>query len=88
MDAMEMEVGLRCANYGGLFGGESAAEVLDEYGTGPNHTLSTGSAGHYTGGISVFNFLRIRTYMRIDNAKDGSQCMADDVNLHGTPGRA
>jgi hypothetical protein len=83
-----MEVGLHCDNYGGLFVGESVVEVLDDYGAGPNHILSTGGTGRYTGVLSVFNFLRICTYMRIDNAKDDSQCMADDVNSHGTPGRA
>jgi len=86
-----MEVGMRCANYGGLFVGESAAEVLGDYGAGPNHTLPTGGTGRYTGGLSVFNFLRIRTYMRIDNAKD-SQSMVDDsirmARLEGLEGHA
>lgn len=80
-----------CGNYGGLFVGEHAAEVLGDYGAGPNHTLPTGGTGRYTGGLSVFNFLRIRTWMRIDNAEK-SQGMVDDsitmARLEGLEGHA
>ncbi len=50
-------------NYGGLFLGKGAAEVLGDYGAGPNHVLPTGGAARYTGGLSVLNFLRVRTWM-------------------------
>jgi histidinol dehydrogenase len=80
-----------CGNYGGLFIGEHAAEVLGDYGAGPNHTLPTGGTGRYTGGLSVFNFLRIRTWMRVDDAKK-SQGMVDDsvvmARLEGLEGHA
>jgi len=86
-----VEVGNKCANYGGLFIGEHAAEVLGDYGAGPNHTLPTGGTGRYTGGLSVFNFLRIRTWMRIDDQK-ASQDMVDDsiimARLEGLEGHA
>jgi len=86
-----MEVGSRCANYGGLFVGTDAAEVLGDYGAGPNHTLPTGGTGRYTGGLSVFNFLRIRTWMRVDD-KVGSQSMVEDsivmARLEGLEGHA
>jgi histidinol dehydrogenase len=86
-----MEVGKRCLNYGGLFVGERAAEVLGDYGAGPNHTLPTGGTGRYTGGLSVFNFLRIRTWMRIDEA-EASQDMVQDAivmaRLEGLEGHA
>ena len=86
-----MEVGKKCANYGGLFVGEHAAEVLGDYGAGPNHTLPTGGTGRYTGGLSVFNFLRIRTWMRIDDQK-ASQGMVEDsivmARLEGLEGHA
>eukprot|EP00551_Chaetoceros_affinis_P006128 CAMPEP_0203670974 /NCGR_PEP_ID=MMETSP0090-20130426/6908_1 /ASSEMBLY_ACC=CAM_ASM_001088 /TAXON_ID=426623 /ORGANISM="Chaetoceros affinis, Strain CCMP159" /LENGTH=484 /DNA_ID=CAMNT_0050535967 /DNA_START=415 /DNA_END=1869 /DNA_ORIENTATION=+ len=85
------EVGKKCANYGGLFVGEHAAEVLGDYGAGPNHTLPTGGTGRYTGGLSVFNFLRIRTWMRIDD-QSASQGMVDDsivmARLEGLEGHA
>jgi phosphoribosyl-ATP pyrophosphohydrolase/phosphoribosyl-AMP cyclohydrolase/histidinol dehydrogenase len=80
-----------CGNYGGLFIGEHAAEVLGDYGAGPNHTLPTGGTGRYTGGLSVFNFLRIRTWMRVDDANE-SQGMVDDsivmARLEGLEGHA
>ena len=86
-----MKVGMSCQNYGGLFVGEHAAEVLGDYGAGPNHTLPTGGTGRYTGGLSVFNFLRIRTWMRVDDA-DASQSMVDDsivmARLEGLEGHA
>ena len=86
-----MNVALACSNYGGLFVGEHAAEVLGDYGAGPNHTLPTGGTGRYTGGLSVFNFLRIRTWMRIDD-KEASQDMVRDsivmARLEGLEGHA
>jgi phosphoribosyl-ATP pyrophosphohydrolase/phosphoribosyl-AMP cyclohydrolase/histidinol dehydrogenase len=86
-----MEVAAQCSNYGGLFIGEHAAEVLGDYGAGPNHTLPTGGTGRYTGGLSVFNFLRIRTWMRIDDSK-ASQAMVHDsivmARLEGLEGHA
>jgi phosphoribosyl-ATP pyrophosphohydrolase/phosphoribosyl-AMP cyclohydrolase/histidinol dehydrogenase len=84
-------VATACSNYGGLFVGEQAAEVLGDYGAGPNHTLPTGGTGRYTGGLSVFNFLRIRTWMHIDDAAK-SQSMVDDsitmARLEGLEGHA
>lgn len=67
----------KCTNYGGLFIGVGAAEVLGDYGAGPNHTLPTGGTGRYTGGLSVFDFLRIRTWMRVDDDAK-AQCMVED----------
>lgn len=83
----------QCQNYGGLFIGAHAAEVLGDYGAGPNHTLPTGGTGKYTGGLSVFCFLRIRTWMRIDQvASAEAQAMVDDsivmARLEGLEGHA
>ena len=64
-----MAVGMSCASYGGLFVGAHAAEVLGDYGAGPNHVLPTAGTGKYTGGLSVHTFLRQRTWMRIDDVK-------------------
>eukprot|EP00591_Stephanopyxis_turris_P001869 CAMPEP_0195519788 /NCGR_PEP_ID=MMETSP0794_2-20130614/15477_1 /TAXON_ID=515487 /ORGANISM="Stephanopyxis turris, Strain CCMP 815" /LENGTH=438 /DNA_ID=CAMNT_0040649003 /DNA_START=202 /DNA_END=1518 /DNA_ORIENTATION=+ len=86
-----MGVAKRCKNYGGLFVGERAAEVLGDYGAGPNHTLPTGGTGKYTGGLSVFNFLRIRTWMRIDNAEESEEMVQDSIRmarLEGLEGHA
>ncbi|CAB9514032.1 Histidinol dehydrogenase [Seminavis robusta] len=86
-----MKVGEQCANYGGLFVGEHAAEVLGDYGAGPNHTLPTGATSRYTGGLSVFNFLRIRTWMRVDKADDSQPMVQDSIvmaRLEGLEGHA
>ena len=37
-----MELAMRLKHYGGLFVGDGAAEVIGDYGAGPNHTLPTG----------------------------------------------
>ncbi|MEZ4267455.1 MAG: histidinol dehydrogenase [Myxococcota bacterium] len=58
----------RFHHYGGLFIGEGSAEVLGDYGAGPNHVLPTGSTARFTGGLSVFDFLRVRTWLRVDDA--------------------
>jgi len=54
-------------NYGGLFIGNFAAEVFGDYGIGPNHVLPTGGTSRYTGGLSVFNFLRINTWLKMSS---------------------
>jgi len=85
------EIGMCCKNYGGLFIGVGAAEVLGDYGAGPNHTLPTGGTGRYTGGLSVFNFLRIRTWMRIDNPVESQGMVHDAIvmaRLEGLEGHA
>ena len=61
------DVAKRVNHYGGLFIGNYAAEVLGDYGAGPNHTLPTAGTARFSGGLSVFDFLRIRTWLRIDN---------------------
>jgi len=85
------DVADRCGNYGGLFIGTNCAEVLGDYGAGPNHTLPTGGTGRYTGGLSVFNFLRIRTWMRIDDRAECQEMVEDSVRmarLEGLEGHA
>ncbi len=55
----------RLNHWGGLFVGAGAAEVLGDYGAGPNHTLPTGGTARSAGGLSVLTFLRVRTWMRL-----------------------
>lgn len=71
----------RCKHYGGLFIGTAAAEVLGDYGIGPNHTLPTGGTARYSGGLSVFNFLRVRTWMRVDDPAASEPAVRDAVTL-------
>ena len=51
-------------NYGSLFIGAQAAEVLGDYSAGINHTLPTSSGARFTGGLSVRHFLKIATTLR------------------------
>lgn len=63
-------------SYGALFLGAGAAEVLGDYGVGPNHTLPTGGTARSTGGLSVMDFLRVRTYMVADEASSAERAAA------------
>lgn len=51
--------------YGSLFIGEYAAEVLGDYSSGLNHTLPTNTTARYTGGLSVKDFLKFQTTLRV-----------------------
>ncbi len=68
----------RCRRYGGLFVGAESAEVLGDYGVGPNHTLPTGGTGRFQGGLSVQSFLVTRTWLRMD---DPARVAADAAAL-------
>lgn len=59
-------VASRVRNAGGVFIGSRTAEVLGDYGIGPNHTLPTGGTARFQSGLSVMHFLRLRTWIRID----------------------
>ena len=68
----------RLQHYGALFIGDSAAEVFGDYGAGPNHTLPTGGTSRFVGGLSVLTFLRVRTWLRIDDV-NAAQPLVDDA---------
>lgn len=51
-------------NYGSLFIGCFAAEVLGDYAAGLNHTLPTSGSARFTGGLSVRHFLKTATTLR------------------------
>ncbi|MEO0226368.1 MAG: histidinol dehydrogenase, partial [candidate division WOR-3 bacterium] len=53
-------------NYGSLFIGKYSAEVLGDYSSGLNHTLPTGGAARYTGGLHIKDFLKIQTVLKVD----------------------
>jgi histidinol dehydrogenase len=71
----------RLRNYGALFLGDRAAEVFGDYGAGPNHVLPTGGAARHSGGLSVFSFLRLRTWMRGGDGAADEQLVDDTVWL-------
>lgn len=53
-------------NYGSVFLGSRATVAFSDKAIGTNHTLPTGQAARYTGGLSVAKFLKTLTYQRID----------------------
>ncbi len=55
-------------NYGSLFLGNYSAEVYGDYVTGTNHTLPTNQVSKYTGGLSVFDFVKVQTYQLIQRS--------------------
>jgi len=57
----------RLRNYGSLFLGPRATVAFSDKAIGTNHTLPTGGAARYTGGLSVAKFLKTLTYQRIDS---------------------
>lgn len=82
LDSMERQLN----HYGALFLGSDSAEVLGDYGIGPNHTLPTSGTARFSGGLSVFNFLRIRTHLKIANpcsirSVEGQQIVNDSIKL-------
>ena len=60
-------------NYGSLFIGAAAAEVLGDYSAGINHTLPTSASARFTGGLSVRNFLKTVTTLRCTPGKGYAQ---------------
>jgi histidinol dehydrogenase len=79
----------RLQHYGALFCGRHGAEVLGDYGAGPNHVLPTGGAARYSGGLSVFRFLRVRTILQLESSDP--ELLADAAalaELEGLPGHA
>lgn len=75
-------------NAGALFIGSRSAEVLGDYGAGPNHTLPTGGTARFQAGLSVSHFLRLRSWMRIDDAAGARGLVEDAVALAEMEGLA
>ncbi|MGE3880902.1 MAG: histidinol dehydrogenase, partial [Planctomycetota bacterium] len=79
----------RLRHYGGLFFGAAGAEVFGDYGLGPNHVLPTGGTARQSGGLSVFTFLRIRTFLELDRVPPGLiEDTAALARLEGLEGHA
>jgi histidinol dehydrogenase len=78
----------RIRHCGGLFIGSPSAEVLGDYGAGPNHVLPTAGAARFTGGLSVFTFLRVRTWLRVDDLSAARPLLEDAGSLADLEGLA
>ncbi len=59
----------RLTAFGSLAVGGLSSAVLEDYATGLNHILPTESAARYTGGLSVRDFLKCQTTLRV--SEDG-----------------
>lgn len=69
----------RFKNYGSLFVGNYSAEVFGDYCAGTNHTLPTNMVARYSGGLSVFDFIKIQTYQCVD--RDGAKKLAKTASI-------
>uniref|UniRef100_A0A6B2KWK4 Histidine biosynthesis trifunctional protein n=1 Tax=Arcella intermedia TaxID=1963864 RepID=A0A6B2KWK4_9EUKA len=68
-------------HYGSLFVGNMSAEVLGDYCAGPNHVLPTRGTACYVGGLSVFTFLRVRTWLSINPDETAANLIKDARQL-------
>jgi phosphoribosyl-ATP pyrophosphohydrolase/phosphoribosyl-AMP cyclohydrolase/histidinol dehydrogenase len=75
-------------NAGAVFLGSGAAEVLGDYGAGPNHCLPTGGASRFAAGLSVLDFLRPRTYLRLEHPRAIAADAAAFARLEGLEAHA
>ena len=71
----------RLNHYGALFIGERSAEVLGDYGAGPNHVLPTSGTARARGGLAVMDFLRVRTWIRLDGSRPIRELVEDSAWL-------
>lgn len=55
----------RLKNYGSAFVGEESTVAYGDKGVGTNHTLPTGRAARYTGGLWVGKFIKTVTWQRL-----------------------
>ena len=52
-------------NYGSLFIGDYSVEAMGDYNSGLNHTLPTNGCARYTAGLSVKDFLKFQTTLKV-----------------------
>jgi phosphoribosyl-ATP pyrophosphohydrolase/phosphoribosyl-AMP cyclohydrolase/histidinol dehydrogenase len=72
----------RCRHWGAAFLGHGSAEVIGDYGAGPNHTLPTGGTARSSGGLWVGTFLRARTWMALaPGTAEAGQLLDDTARL-------
>lgn len=81
MVADEAAVRPLLTHYGALFLGAASGEVLGDYGAGPNHVLPTGGTARFSAGLSVLHFLRVRTWLELEDGRSARQIVDDAVEL-------
>ncbi len=80
------EIAPRLANFGSLFIGSATAEVFGDYGAGPNHVLPTSGTARFSGGLSVFHFLKVSTWLEMNPASSNRELAEDAKALAGLEG--
>ena len=70
-------------NYGSLFLGNYSAEVLGDYCAGTNHVLPTNGVARYSGGLSVFDFIKIQTYQKVSKNSQLFEVASTLANTEG-----
>ncbi|MDQ8164825.1 MAG: histidinol dehydrogenase [Gemmatimonadota bacterium] len=78
----------RIKNAGALFVGSRAAQVFGDYGIGGNHVLPTGQGARFTGGLSALTFLRVRSWLALDDPTIAALDAAAFARLEGLEGHA
>jgi histidinol dehydrogenase len=78
----------RLSNYGSLFLGSLAAEVLGDYTAGINHTLPTAGNARFTGGLSVRHFLKFLTTLRCSPDTGWTEAVRGAEQIAGAEGLA
>jgi histidinol dehydrogenase len=81
-------VASKIKNAGAVFIGERSAEVFGDYGAGPNHTLPTGGTARFQAGLSVMQFLRVRTWLKLDSFESEDMLLKDTQRLAQLEGLA
>lgn len=66
---------------GAVFVGSQSAEVLGDYGAGPNHVLPTGGTARFSGALSVLDFLVGRTWLCMAQGPAAEAVARDAVAL-------
>ncbi|MEM8854243.1 MAG: histidinol dehydrogenase [Pseudomonadota bacterium] len=79
----------RLRNYGSAFVGQEATVAYGDKGVGTNHTLPTGGAARYTGGLWVGKFIKTVTWQRLSRdvslelaAPLGRMCREEGMLAH------
>lgn len=69
------------SNAGAVFVGHHSAEVLGDYGFGPNHVLPTLGSARFSAGLSVFTFLRSRTWIELHEISSSQAVVKDAIEM-------
>jgi histidinol dehydrogenase len=72
--------------YGSIFIGAGSAEVLGDYSAGINHTLPTAGATRYSSGLSVKDFICLRTSLETKPGRGKRQVAQDAASIAALEG--